>query len=361
MTPTRAARLRQRAVENAIGILKVHPDFPSAQVKILTCAEEVTSNLSAQGRAFFTDARMDYAVRLLDIRAEAYLSLITDLRSQEAYMTILDEFWRGAWREYTGFPIDILEPANGNANLETIFQRARYWTIESYKVLQSLERTPSTTGNGTNQAVTDVNELASEELIPQNALAEASPRDRNTSDNPRVFISYSQDSELHCDRVHALANRLRAEGVEVTFDLYEPNPIEGWPAWMLRQIQESDSILCVCTTTYRERFENPESSATGKGARFEGYVITNAIYQQSGADNKFIPVLFETATSDNIPTILKPRTYYKLDEQYDKLYAHLTHQQQHYKAPIGEIRKIEPHRPSPSDDALSGPGENAKS
>src|SRR6185312_10514347 len=98
-----------------------------------------------------------------------------------------------------------------------------------------------------------------------------------------------------------------------------------------------------------------------KGARFEGNVITNAIYQESGAAKKFIPVLFETATSEDIPTILKPRTHYKLDEQYDKLYAHLTHQEQNYKAPLGEIRIIEPHRPSPSDDTFSGPGEKTRS
>ena len=34
----------------------------------------------------------------------------------------------------------------------------------------------------------------------------------------RVFISYSHDSEDHKDRVHALADRLRADGVTVIID-----------------------------------------------------------------------------------------------------------------------------------------------
>src|SRR6185437_7941836 len=106
MMPKRVARLRQQAVENAMNILKMHPDFPAAQIKILRYTEELTSNLSIRGRTCNTDERLDYAVRLLDIRAEAYLRLIADLRSQEAYMKILDEFWRRAWGEYTGFPID---------------------------------------------------------------------------------------------------------------------------------------------------------------------------------------------------------------------------------------------------------------
>jgi hypothetical protein len=48
---------------------------------------------------------------------------------------------------------------------------------------------------------------------------------------PRVFISYSHESEEHADRVLALADRLRAEGIEATLDQYEISPDEGWPMW----------------------------------------------------------------------------------------------------------------------------------
>ena len=44
---------------------------------------------------------------------------------------------------------------------------------------------------------------------------------------PRVFISYSHDSEEHAVRVLALADRLRSEGIEAILDQYEMSPPEG--------------------------------------------------------------------------------------------------------------------------------------
>jgi SEFIR domain len=46
---------------------------------------------------------------------------------------------------------------------------------------------------------------------------------------PRVLISYSHDGPAHDDRVLALADRLRADGIDAMIDLYEPFPPEGWP------------------------------------------------------------------------------------------------------------------------------------
>ena len=45
---------------------------------------------------------------------------------------------------------------------------------------------------------------------------------------PRIFISYSHDSEEHSARVLKLAIRLRSEGVDAWLDRYEPAPQEGW-------------------------------------------------------------------------------------------------------------------------------------
>ncbi len=54
---------------------------------------------------------------------------------------------------------------------------------------------------------------------------------------PKVFISYSHDSEAHKARVLALADRLRhAGGVEAIIDRYvEPFPQVGWPTWCWQQ------------------------------------------------------------------------------------------------------------------------------
>lgn len=67
---------------------------------------------------------------------------------------------------------------------------------------------------------------------------------------PRVFISYSHDSEEHAVRVLALADRLRTEGIEAILDQYEMSPPEGWPRWMDRQVRDADVVVMVCTETF---------------------------------------------------------------------------------------------------------------
>ena len=54
---------------------------------------------------------------------------------------------------------------------------------------------------------------------------------------PRVFISYSHDSDEHAARVLDLANALRRDGIDVILDRYlHRGPEEGWPLWMDRNI-----------------------------------------------------------------------------------------------------------------------------
>lgn len=65
------------------------------------------------------------------------------------------------------------------------------------------------------------------------------------SEPPKVFISYSHDSPEHEARVLALANRLRAEGIDAILDQYESSPAEGWELWGQRQIQTASFVLMV--------------------------------------------------------------------------------------------------------------------
>lgn len=43
----------------------------------------------------------------------------------------------------------------------------------------------------------------------------------------KVFISYSHDSPDHAERVRALADRLRADGLDCALDQYETAPPQG--------------------------------------------------------------------------------------------------------------------------------------
>jgi hypothetical protein len=66
-----------------------------------------------------------------------------------------------------------------------------------------------------------------------------------------VFISYSHDSDEHRETVLALSERLREDGIETLLDQYvNGSPKQGWPRWMLDQLDAADSVLVVCTETY---------------------------------------------------------------------------------------------------------------
>jgi hypothetical protein len=82
-------------------------------------------------------------------------------------------------------------------------------------------------------------------------LSPPSPLNRVTArSHPRLFLSYSRDSADHDARVLALAERLADDGCICALDQYEPNPKEGWPQWMDRQLDDADFVLVICTEGY---------------------------------------------------------------------------------------------------------------
>src|SRR5881227_242025 len=145
---------------------------------------------------------------------------------------------------------------------------------------------------------------------------------------PKVFISYTHDSPEHIDRVLALANRLRAEGIDCQLDQYETSPPEGWPRWTNKQIEEADYVLVVCTETYQRRFKGTEETGKGLGAQWEGAIITQELYDAAANNTKFIPVLLSPEDSNNIPQVLRGVQSYELssEEGYAELYRRLTNQ-----------------------------------
>jgi hypothetical protein len=129
----------------------------------------------------------------------------------------------------------------------------------------------------------------------------------------RVFISYSHDSDEHSERVLALAERLRAKGVETWIDQYVPDPNEGWINWMRNQVELANRVLLVFTKVYQRRFEGKEEEGIGLGATFEGRIVTQSIYENGGRNAKFRAVIFHEDDRKFIPTDLRCFTHYRVD------------------------------------------------
>ena len=138
---------------------------------------------------------------------------------------------------------------------------------------------------------------------------------------PRIFISYSHDNPAHCDRVLALADRLRADGVDSVIDQYIQTPPEGWPAWCAAQIDTAEFVLMVCTETYLRRASRKEEPGVGHGVLWEGRLINQYLYDAGSVSAKFIPVLLADGSDAQVPLPLKGGTIYRVEtpEGYELL------------------------------------------
>lgn len=177
----------------------------------------------------------------------------------------------------------------------------------------------------------------------------------------RVFVSYSHDSEAHDERVLALADRLRSEGLDVRLDRYVESPPEGWPVWMRRQATECDFVLLVCTPEYRRRFDREDTGGAGKGVKWEAMLAEQLLYEAGARNEKLIPVLLPGGREEDVPIVLRAYTRYRLPEGYERLYRRLTRQPEIEAPPIGAIRVMAPRaRPGVSGGGVAAAGQVAE-
>lgn len=158
-----------------------------------------------------------------------------------------------------------------------------------------------------------------------------------------IFISYSHDSDEHRERVLALSERLRADGIETILDRYveRGSPPEGWPRWMQNGLDKATHVLCVCTETYYRRFRGLEVPGKGKGVDWEGALMTQSLYDTRSVSNKCIPVLFAHTDAPYVPEPLRGQTFHVLDSDagYEALYDALLNQSGVEPGPVGTPKR----------------------
>ena len=162
---------------------------------------------------------------------------------------------------------------------------------------------------------------------------------------PRVFISYSHDSDTHADRIRTLSDRLRSNGIDCHIDQYVAGPREGWPMGMDRQIEESDFVLVVFTERYTQKSKEGRQS----GVRFESVLILQDLYEAGMINDKFIPVLFDKSDGTHVVRWLKPYNHYVVseDDGYETLRRRLLNDPAIVMPPLGIPAKKGPANPWP--------------
>jgi len=157
----------------------------------------------------------------------------------------------------------------------------------------------------------------------------------NNEDAPKVFISYSWDSEALKKWVLDLAIKLREKGIDAILDQWELDLGKPIPNFMENSVGKSDRVICVITPKYNEKSINLHG-----GVGYE-YSIISAEIMDKIDTQKFIPLLKE-GNNENIPKSLKGRMYidmrddssfeYRLEELLRDIYK----EPKNKKPPIGK-------------------------
>ena len=133
---------------------------------------------------------------------------------------------------------------------------------------------------------------------------------------PKVFISYSHDSDEHMDWVLQLATRLRSNGVDVILDKWNLKLGSDLASFMEKGLSKSNRIICVCSETYVRKANNGKG-----GAGYEKQIMT-AEYINDQNTNWVIPLIKNNSGEKKTPTFLAGRLYITFEEPllYDSKY-----------------------------------------
>ncbi|WFB46715.1 toll/interleukin-1 receptor domain-containing protein [Vibrio coralliilyticus] len=173
---------------------------------------------------------------------------------------------------------------------------------------------------------------------------------------PKVFVSYSHDSPHHKSWVLSLATNLRSSGIDAILDQWELAAGDDLPAFMERNIVDSDYILMICTDSYVAK------ANSGKGGvGYEKMIVTSDLMANIDS-NKVIPIIRQKGTNE-VPTFLKTKLFINMSNEefeefgFDELIRTI-HNSPLYKKPdigsnpfvSGEIPQIQ--KPEPAADSL---------
>lgn len=106
-----------------------------------------------------------------------------------------------------------------------------------------------------------------------------------TTTPPRVFISYSWESDGHKDWVRNFAERLTQNGVNVRLDQWHIGPGQSLTQFMEAEVHASDFVLVICTKAYCRK-----ALAREGGVGYEQQIITGNIVAGKPRE-QFIPLV----------------------------------------------------------------------
>jgi formylglycine-generating enzyme required for sulfatase activity len=184
---------------------------------------------------------------------------------------------------------------------------------------------------------------------------------------PRVFLSYSHDSEPHRAWVRLLAERLLEGGVVVTLDQWDLRPGGDVVRFMEHGIRDADRVLMVCTANYVAKAEERKG-----GAGYEGMIVTGHVARATDTI-KFVPIVRDHTGESLVPAFLGQRLWLDFrddgafEARLEELLRELHGAPRYKKPPLGRnpFAGSEPEgaakgQESPSPSPSPGPSQGSR-
>lgn len=139
---------------------------------------------------------------------------------------------------------------------------------------------------------------------------------------PKVFASYSHDSDEHKEWVLKLCTKLVENGVDVILDQWDLGAGDDLTLFMEKGVRDSDRVLVICTDTYVRK-----ANAGEGGVGYERLIVTAQLARDLGT-KKFIPIICQSSTDEKTPTFLATRLYIDFtdDSNFDEKFNELLHE-----------------------------------
>ena len=140
-----------------------------------------------------------------------------------------------------------------------------------------------------------------------------------TSSAPKIFVSYSHDTETHKDWVLTLATRLVANGVNILLDQWDLTLGGDLPRFMESGLTAADRVLAICTDQYVEK-----ANAGRGGVGYEKMILTAQVMRDVTTD-RIIPIIRRNTLPQPVPIFLSSRVFidFRDDLAHEMRYAEL--------------------------------------